>query len=61
MRVTWLQSFLTAFLAVATVIYAGRAVVLHRSGNPNATRWTWVAVLFAVAFAANLVALIVSA
>ena len=58
---TWLQSFLTAFLAVATVIYAVRAVALRRAGNPNATRWTCVAVLFAVAFAANLVALIVSA
>lgn len=58
---TWLQSFLTAFLAVATVIYAVRAVALRRAGNPNATRWTWVAVLFAVAFIANLVALVMSA
>ena len=58
---TWLQSFLTAFLAVATVIYAVRAVALRRAGNPNATRWTWVAVLFAVAFIANLAALVMSA
>lgn len=58
---TWLQSFLTAFLAVATVIYAVRAVALRRADNPNATRWTWVAVLFAVAFIANLAALVMSA
>ncbi|MBM3665514.1 MAG: hypothetical protein FJW92_06950 [Actinobacteria bacterium] len=58
---TWLQSFLTAFLAVATVIYAGRAVVLHRAANPAWTRWAWVAVLFAVALVVNVVALVLSA
>ena len=57
----WLQSFLTAFLAVATVIYVGRAVVLRRAANPNWTRWAWVAVLFAVALIVNVIALVLSA
>lgn len=58
---TWLQSFLTAFLAVATVIYAGRAVVLRRASNPTWSRWGWVAALFAVALVVNVVALVMSA
>jgi len=59
--VTWIQSFLTAFLAVATVIYAGRAVALRRASNPAWSRWGWVAALFAVALVVNVVALVLSA
>jgi hypothetical protein len=58
---TWIQSFLVAFLAVATVIYAGRAIAIRRAGNPNWARWAWVAALFAVAFVVNVVALVMSA
>lgn len=58
---TWLQSFLAAFLAVATVIYVGRAIAIRRAGNPAWTRWAWVAALFAVALAVNVAALVMSA
>ena len=57
---TWVQSFMVAILAVATVIYTGRAVTARRSGNPQWGRWALVAGLFAVALALNLVALAVS-
>lgn len=57
---SWLQSFVVAILAVATVIYAGRAVATRRAGNPAWTRWVLVACLFAVALAVNVVALAVS-
>ncbi|MBU6363337.1 MAG: hypothetical protein KGQ95_03860 [Acidobacteria bacterium] len=58
---TWLQSFLAAFLAVATVIYVMRAIAIRRAGNPSWTRWAWVAVLFAVALIVNVIALVLSA
>lgn len=57
---SWVQSFIVAILAVATVIYAGRAVATRRAGNPAWNRWALVAGLFAVALAVNLVALAVS-
>lgn len=54
---TWAQSFITAILAVATVIYALRAIAIRRAGNPNWTRWGWVAALFALALVINVIAL----
>lgn len=54
---TWVQSFVTAILAVATVIYAGRAIAIRRAGNPNWPRWAWVAALFGLAFVVNVIAL----
>jgi hypothetical protein len=54
---TWVQSFIVAILAVATVFYVARAVIIRRAGNPNWTRWALVAGLFALALVLNLVAL----
>jgi hypothetical protein len=56
---TWVQSFIVAILAVATVFYVARAVIIRRAGNPNWTRWALVAGLFALALVLNLVALAV--
>lgn len=58
---TWLQSFVVAILAVATVFYVARTVIIRRAGNPNWTRWAWVSALFALAFILNVVALVLSA
>ena len=56
---TWVQSFIVAILAVATVFYVARAVIIRRAGNPNWARWALVAGLFALALVLNLVALAV--
>jgi len=59
--VSWLQSFIVAILAVATMFYVARAVAVRRAGNPNWSRWALVAGLFALALILNVVALVASA
>ncbi len=54
---SWVQSFIVAILAVATVFYGVRAVIIRRAANPTWTRWALVAGLFAVALVINLVVL----
>ena len=52
---SWLQSFIVAILAVATMFYVARAVAVRRAGNPNWSRWALLALVL------NIIALVASA
>ena len=58
---SWVQSLIVAILAVVTVIYAARALVIRRAGNPAWRRWALVAALLAVALVLNVVVLLANA
>ena len=58
---SWLQSFIVAILAVATMFYVARAVAVRRAGNPNWSRWALLAGLFALARVLTSIAPVASA